>query len=168
MFVADSCLKIGSEPSRFSNCFHHAYCDSLMWEILTYGRVPYGAVGASDVIQMLLAGERLAKPTNCPQDLYVSVSCHCFSFALSPLLSVENRKSIACLVSCDVRRYVLMMCCWALDPAARPSFRDIRSSLVQLSPTPPAHSVTAEAEHEWMEIQRSLRSNVMPEDESVL
>ncbi len=42
----------------------------VLWEIWTYGRVPYGAVAALDVVQAVAGGKRLEKPADCPEDVF--------------------------------------------------------------------------------------------------
>ena len=39
----------------------------VMWEILTYGKFPYTGVNNLDVLFMLIGGERMARPSTCPQ-----------------------------------------------------------------------------------------------------
>lgn len=41
-----------------------------MWEILTYGMKPWQGVRNHNVILKIEGGERLERPTNCPQVLY--------------------------------------------------------------------------------------------------
>lgn len=59
-----------------SDVFSFAVC---CWEILEFGKVPWGmAVDNSQVSQMVLSGQRLPQPSNCPEDLY-SLLLKCWS-----------------------------------------------------------------------------------------
>ncbi len=41
-----------------------------MWEILTYGQIPYATKNNTEVLDMLLSGQRMTKPSECPDKLY--------------------------------------------------------------------------------------------------
>ena len=49
----------------------------LLWEIMTLGFLPYHTTGDDkEVAQAVIAGERLPKPDNCPDDVYaIMQSC---------------------------------------------------------------------------------------------
>eukprot|EP00055_Hartaetosiga_balthica_P005271 m.15250 g.15250 ORF g.15250 m.15250 type:complete len:591 (+) comp4446_c0_seq1:221-1993(+) len=49
----------------------------LLWEISTYGDVPYPSMEARDVIHKLEDGYRMEEPSNCPDGLY-AVMCDCW------------------------------------------------------------------------------------------
>lgn len=42
----------------------------LLWEIYTYGRVPYPRIPLADVIRRIKDGYRMDKPEDCPDDVY--------------------------------------------------------------------------------------------------
>lgn len=42
----------------------------LTWEIYTGGKQPYPAINNTDVVQKILNGYRLQKPTRCPEEMY--------------------------------------------------------------------------------------------------
>lgn len=48
----------------------------LLWEIMTLGQQPYPAISNVEILRYLREGERLGKPNDCPDALYV------FSFFL--------------------------------------------------------------------------------------
>ncbi|KAM7295781.1 hypothetical protein ISCGN_021035 [Ixodes scapularis] len=48
----------------------------LMWEVMTLGAVPYPGVNNHEVLQYLLEGNRLNRPSDCAQDVYdIMASC---------------------------------------------------------------------------------------------
>ena len=52
----------------------------LMWEVLDYARnVPYTLVDAKDLLDYLSNGGRLARPEDCPDDMY-AVMQSCWEF----------------------------------------------------------------------------------------
>ncbi|KAL5108218.1 Tyrosine-protein kinase transmembrane receptor Ror2 [Taenia crassiceps] len=67
----------------------------LLWELLTFGRMPYGNAEVSEVIRALTDNRRLPKPDHCPLSIYR-----------------------------------LMQKCWSPTREQRPSFREIKSSLL--------------------------------------
>lgn len=42
----------------------------VMWEIFSYGQIPYATKNNTEVLEMLLKGERMAQPQGCPDKLY--------------------------------------------------------------------------------------------------
>ena len=42
----------------------------LVWEMCTLGKPPWGAFGLQDVVQGLRDGDRLQRPSDCPDQLY--------------------------------------------------------------------------------------------------
>ncbi len=84
----------------------------LLWEFTAYGRTPYGALGAREIVAEVCAGRTLAQPAACPGPLWT-----------------------------------LVLDCWAMDRARRPSFADLAQRLtavdapvssLDLVPTRPA------------------------------
>eukprot|EP00108_Taenia_solium_P002918 TsM_001209500 transcript=TsM_001209500 gene=TsM_001209500 len=67
----------------------------LLWELFTFGRMPYGNVEVSEVIRALTENGRLPKPDHCPSSIYK-----------------------------------LMQKCWSRTREQRPSFREIKLSLL--------------------------------------
>ncbi|VDK21704.1 unnamed protein product [Taenia asiatica] len=67
----------------------------LLWELFTFGRMPYGNVEVSEVIRALTENRRLPKPEHCPSSIYK-----------------------------------LMQKCWSRTREQRPSFREIKLSLL--------------------------------------
>lgn len=49
----------------------------LLYEIITYGKMPYSGMTGAQVIQMLSQNYRLPQPLNCPQNLY-SIMLQCW------------------------------------------------------------------------------------------
>lgn len=41
-----------------------------LWEMFSYGLAPYGDMKGVDVIKLVEIGQRLAKPTKCPDNVY--------------------------------------------------------------------------------------------------
>lgn len=41
----------------------------LLWEIVTFGAVPYPGVPSTKIVQLLTSGYRMARPSNCNQEL---------------------------------------------------------------------------------------------------
>ncbi|KOB65526.1 Tyrosine-protein kinase Btk29A [Operophtera brumata] len=41
-----------------------------MWEVFTYGKVPYGRMKNSEVVDMLQRGQVLEKPKGCLNEIY--------------------------------------------------------------------------------------------------
>ena len=82
----------------------------LLWEIWSYARVPYGAVGAIEAVQAVASGTRLEQPNRCSDHMLVC------------------RR--VCLRHIDTSRsYALMLRCWAGEASERPSFAAIREQL---------------------------------------
>ena len=52
----------------------------LCWEITSYARAPFGAVSTQDVMVFLMAGNRLTRPTDCPEVVY-ALLLDCWSLA---------------------------------------------------------------------------------------
>ena len=53
------------------------FCDSfsqikgvLLWELFTYGKIPYAELPNQDVLKHVTNGNRLEKPPLCPDDIY--------------------------------------------------------------------------------------------------
>ncbi|CDS37215.1 tyrosine protein kinase transmembrane receptor [Echinococcus multilocularis] len=67
----------------------------LLWELFTFGQMPYGNVEVSEVIRALTENRRLPRPVHCPPSIYR-----------------------------------LMQKCWSPTREYRPSFREIKSSLL--------------------------------------
>ena len=63
----------------------------LVWEMCTLGRPPWGAFGVADVVQGLKDGERLQRPHDCPDQLYVRAAV---------VLVVVHRRRCCCLLRC--------------------------------------------------------------------
>lgn len=42
-----------------------------LWEMFSYGQPPYGVMQGVEVIKMIGDGQRLARPDNCPDHVYV-------------------------------------------------------------------------------------------------
>ncbi|KAF0989660.1 hypothetical protein HZS_2954 [Henneguya salminicola] len=73
----------------------------LIWEILSYGQIPYGDVIDEEILKYLSEGNRLKPPQICPHTLQ-DVMLKCFEiksdirpsfFDLFPLLIAEEEKS---------------------------------------------------------------------------
>lgn len=48
----------------------------LLWEVASLGAVPYSGVDNHELLEFLMAGNRLPKPVNCPQETYdIMTSC---------------------------------------------------------------------------------------------
>lgn len=55
----------------------------LMWEVFTCGKVPYGRMKNSEVVEMVQRGQVLEKPKGCLNEIY-NVSYLCFSCTFMP------------------------------------------------------------------------------------
>ncbi|XP_065888443.1 tyrosine-protein kinase RYK-like [Dysidea avara] len=53
----------------------------VLWEIMTVGLVPYDSVTPNELVDYLKSGQRLTRPTNCPDDMF-SIMGQCW--ALTP------------------------------------------------------------------------------------
>lgn len=59
-----------------------------MWEIMTRGQTPYPGVENSEIYEFLIKGERLKKPPDCRDDMWVYLhthTSHCVTFEHHPL-----------------------------------------------------------------------------------
>jgi len=50
----------------------------VFWELFTFGKIPYLALSNKEIMQSVLAGERLSKPNNCP-DIIWECMMRCWS-----------------------------------------------------------------------------------------
>ena len=48
----------------------------LLWELTSFAKTPYGAIGASEVVAELDKGYRLPQPPACPAAMYACMSAH--------------------------------------------------------------------------------------------
>jgi len=49
-----------------------------LWEMYTFGELPYGEMAGAQVIAYLERGERLLQPRDCPEDIYrIMLRCWC-------------------------------------------------------------------------------------------
>ena len=48
-----------------------------MWEIYTGGELPYGRMRNPDVVDHVVKGHRLERPSSCPRDIY-EIMEHCW------------------------------------------------------------------------------------------
>ncbi|XP_066920050.1 tyrosine-protein kinase HTK16-like [Clytia hemisphaerica] len=63
-----------------------------LWEMFTFGELPYGEMTGAEVISLLEQGQRLERPEDCPQ-----------------------------------HTYSIMLRCWHIDPAQRPTFKELHT-----------------------------------------
>lgn len=75
----------------------------LLWEIFTYGRVPYSRVSAHSMHEFLTSGHRLKAPDHCPAQIYElmklcwnlkPIDRPSFTFIKYFLLNLKNKKLI--------------------------------------------------------------------------
>lgn len=88
-----------------------------MWEVFTCGKMPYGRLKNTEVVERVQRGIILERPKACAKEIYeVSDSdCkHCFGYnsSISYFLSIQVMKK-----------------CWAHHPEERPSFRILKDQL---------------------------------------
>jgi serine/threonine protein kinase len=43
----------------------------LVWEVFTHGASPYGKASAETAVLSIQRGERLERPSDCPEDMFV-------------------------------------------------------------------------------------------------
>jgi fyn-related kinase len=41
-----------------------------MWEILSYGEIPYNTMSNTEALEFVISGKRLSQPEHCPESLY--------------------------------------------------------------------------------------------------
>ena len=52
----------------------------LLWEIFTYGCVPYPSIQPDEILGKLASGYRMEKPADCAQHIYENVMIKCWEF----------------------------------------------------------------------------------------
>lgn len=92
----------------------------LLYEMVTYGLVPYPKISIADIYTFLEEGGRMERPPSCPPKVYQ-----------------------------------LMRRCWEWDPERRPTFKEIRQELDDLSYKGPKQQVTMD----FSEFQNSPKTS---------
>eukprot|EP01105_Mastigella_eilhardi_P027745 TRINITY_DN871_c0_g1_i6.p1 TRINITY_DN871_c0_g1~~TRINITY_DN871_c0_g1_i6.p1 ORF type:complete len:820 (-),score=181.97 TRINITY_DN871_c0_g1_i6:85-2520(-) len=62
----------------------------LMWELFSWGDLPYPGVENSEMKVFLKQGNRLPKPEDCPDELYQQVMMQCFTADANMRITVEE------------------------------------------------------------------------------
>lgn len=88
-----------------------------MWEVFTCGKMPYGRLKNTEVVERVQKGMILEKPKGCYKDVY-EVSVFRANF---------GRFSRYCFFEQIMRK------CWSPLPENRPSFRALKEQLINVS-----------------------------------
>ena len=96
----------------------------LLWEIYTFGEFPYKGISDLALVSYLKAGTRLSEPPMLTEaEMWVVPLCFVCFLLLQNIWSVFVRTVSVCF------SYELMLVCWEWDPAARPTFTELRVKL---------------------------------------
>lgn len=95
-----------------------------MWEVFTCGKMPYGRLKNTEVVERVQRGIILERPKACFKEVY-EVSRRIFH----PLFRLESREIVR-LKNCGLQ---VMRKCWAHCPEVRPSFRVLKDQLISVS-----------------------------------
>ena len=88
----------------------------LLWEIYSFGRVPYPRIPLADVVKHVEKGYQMEAPEGCPQQVYAVMKD--VGFELQEMQQIlELIKNSPIFQS------------WDLDPTNRPTFADAQVSL---------------------------------------
>ncbi len=91
----------------------------LMWEIYSFGRVPYPRIPLADVVKHVEKGYQMEAPEGCPKSIY-------------EVMKDVRAHSHFCTILTNVFMYDYISQTWHLDPAQRPSFQQVRQTLHQI------------------------------------
>ena len=111
--LADSDLLQALRQSLFSNKSDMWSFGILLWEIYSFGRVPYPRIPLGDVVKHVEKGYQMEAPEGCPAQVYTIMK------------DVSGGEEI-CV---DRNIYISIFQAWDLDPDRRPSFANARDSL---------------------------------------
>lgn len=92
-----------------------------MWEIFTCGKMPYGRLKNTEVVERVQRGIILEKPKSCAKEIYdvsgdLSLSLNHYKLYITLLLQVMKK-------------------CWSHGPEERPSFRVLKEQLALVAQT---------------------------------
>lgn len=90
-----------------------------MWEVFTCGKMPYGRLKNTEVVERVQRGIILEKPKACAKEIY-DVSWETFTD--------ENLK----LMKNDFQ-FQVMKKCWSHSPEDRPGFRILKDQLAAVA-----------------------------------
>lgn len=93
----------------------------LMWEIFTCGKMPYGRLKNTEVVERVQRGIILEKPKSCAKEIYD--------------VSGDLSLSLSSIVNNFVILLQVMKKCWSHGPEERPSFRVLKEQLALVAQT---------------------------------
>jgi len=71
----------------------------VLWELLTYGMIPYVGMNNQEIIKHVSKGNRLEKPALCPEELYQTMrKCWSEEPSLRPTFTEINQSVLNCLM----------------------------------------------------------------------
>nr|CAD7200106.1 unnamed protein product [Timema douglasi] len=108
-WTAPEALKHG----KFSNKSDMWSFGILLWEIYSFGRVPYPRIPLADVVKHVEKGYKMEAPEGCPSEVY------------------EMMRQMSCFPFCSITSSRTGQA-WDLQPDRRPSFHDLKGKLEQL------------------------------------
>ena len=88
----------------------------LLWEIYSFGRVPYPRIPLGDVVKHVEKGYQMEAPEGCPAQVYTIMK------DVSETTESDDRSND-----------ILTLQAWDLQPDKRPSFSSARDSLEKFS-----------------------------------
>lgn len=104
-----------------------------MWEIYSFGRVPYPRIPLADVVKHVEKGYQMEAPEGCPKNIYeimkkvmrdLNLS---LQFTLHFASKKRNQESYICKINVH-----MSLQSWDLDQNRRPTFKDVRKTLQQI------------------------------------
>jgi len=120
MLVCSS-LSVWISCSHFLQWSYGVTC----WEVFSLGRTPYPGIGNHEILDHITSGERLKKPSLCPEKLYVIQNL----LEVSTVQCTHHHYGIIFCHTLLSYRYGLICQCWHYTPEERPTFKEIVCNL---------------------------------------
>nr|CAD7256626.1 unnamed protein product [Timema shepardi] len=120
---------------KFSNKSDMWSFGILLWEIYSFGRVPYPRIPLADVVKHVEKGYKMEAPEGCPSEVYemmrqVSVVHILNKYIIT--ISPCPRTILYLLPFVFIKCFRPVAWAWDLQPDRRPSFHDLKGKLEQL------------------------------------
>lgn len=93
-----------------------------MWEVFTCGKMPYGRLKNTEVVERVQRGIILEKPKACAKEIY----------DVSWLMRRKNLRKFADFKTI-FRLFQVMKKCWSHGPEDRPGFRLLKDQLAAVA-----------------------------------
>lgn len=119
------CAPESITKGKFSHKSDIWSCGVCLWEMFSFGQIPYWGSDHKEVILELTQGKRLSKPLECPTEIYDTIMMKCWAFESDKRPSFKELNIIVDEVTSQIQRTsFLVVAAKVKDPSPQTSAGD--------------------------------------------